>query len=104
MASKTPSGHRVGQGADRQQALPVAGVAHQTGNFQAHHDSHLPQTHVTDQLFETFTIATGAGLTQIAINHAHLLFAPAQRQRSGLEPILASGALPDSGAATPPTV
>jgi hypothetical protein len=70
----------VEQPAELQQLIPVAVIAGQARDLEAHHGAHPAEAHVGDETLKAGPVGrTGPGLPEILINHNDL--APAQRAR-----------------------
>ena len=85
---------RVGQRAQLKQPMPIGGVARQTRHFQTEHDADATQTDFGHQTLEAFSVGrTGAGLSEVAVDHDDPIERPAQRDGALPQRILAVSAL-----------
>jgi hypothetical protein len=85
---------RLGQRADFEKPVPVAGIPRQPGHLQAHHEADPAQPDLGDQPLEATALrGRGAGQPEILIDHHDLLRRPAERLGAALEVVLARGAL-----------
>ena len=78
------------QGADLQQAMPVAGVAGQACDLQAEHDPHASHAHLRDQLLKAFPVPRRRGrLRLVLVDSDYALGGPAQLDGPRAEGVLA---------------
>lgn len=59
---------RIGERADFQQAVPIAGVTRQTRHLKPQYNSRLAHPHITYQTLKPFAVGGRAGLTEIGID------------------------------------
>ena len=84
----------VRERAQFQQSMPIRGVACQARHFQAEHDPDATQADFGHQTLEAFSISrTGAGLSEVAVDHNNPIQRPAQRYRALPQRLLAVSAL-----------
>ena len=68
----------ISQRTDLQKPAPIGRVTCQSRNLPTEHDAGFPQTHLSHQFLESFTIhRRGAGLTEIAVDDNDPLDRPA---------------------------
>ena len=85
---------RIGQRADLQQAMPVRVVPRQARDLQSHDDAGAAHAHIGHQMLKALAPdRRRAGLALIAIHHDDLIFAPAERDGSAAQSVLALRAL-----------
>ena len=85
---------RAGQGTEFQQAVPVAGVASQSGDLQAQHDPRASHAHLGHQLLKAFPVrCRRGGQPLVLIDRDHTLGGPAQLNGLPAQRILTPGAL-----------
>src|SRR5271157_2144846 len=84
----------VGQGTDLQQAMPVAVVPRQPGDFQAQHDAGIPQAHLGDQVLKALPVrCRGPRLALVVVDDQDTFDGPTQGDRPLPQRVLPLGAL-----------
>ena len=85
---------RVGERAQLKQPMPIGGVARQTRYFKTEHDTDATQTDFGHQTLKAFPISrSGAGLSEVAVDHDNPIKRPAQGDSALPERILPVSAL-----------
>ncbi len=85
---------RVGQRADLQQPVPVAGVSGQARDLEAEHDADAAHADLAHQRLEALAVgARGGRLALVRVDHLDPFEGPAQRHGPLAQSILAPGAL-----------
>ncbi len=75
---------RIGQSAQLEQAMPVGGVARQARYFKAEHDPDSTETDFGHEALEALAVsATGAGLSEVAVDHNDPIERPTERTAHG---------------------